>query len=414
MALGLDDQFYKLLKGDWISKIEFPEQLNASFFQMHADNIFIEPYKVLANMPNSTSTATQLEVFYTLMIEQKRIAMQGFINSLLPYCVFQGEHFWPEFMIPDHLRAWGAEFNKLLRNIEPEDDSYRDHMLHSGYVFLWGLWLYAHFDAIKEKYKVMLFNKPSTPGCIALRGPNKDLDWQFFQQWATTSLFHDIGRFIEDESDEERVTEKLDKINDMESLWLRDMQENEFNTPSKTCKICYNPKDKQLEIELYNIYYPPGRSEDHIPNNMWPECLENINREESLHRDDHGIHSAKILLKLANFASKHAQIYFEKDGKKEPWKRYSYRNYIIPSLSISMHNYDSRNRQVSRQLKMPGFNEFKLDFFERDFSTALLILCDNLASIERIGGKSIRYAMDYEIKVLNSRKDSVRFEIVKT
>lgn len=225
-----------------------------------------------------------------------------------------------------------------------------------------------------------------------------------------TSFFHDIGRSVEGEKDSQRIFEKINKINVRENQWLEEMKKDYNDIPIQE-PIDYDNRRNKLNINLYTINYPQRGSEDYISNNMWQECLEEINRREELLPDNHGIHSSKILLKLANFSTKLTEIYDQKEVevfKKDPWKRFSYRNYILPASAISKHD----DPGSKTRLNIPGEITIPLRKLEDDFLTTLLIYCDELATFDRAGGKELQFGINYKIEVLKNR-DAIRFNIIE-
>lgn len=416
MIKGIDNKFYQLLRNDWLPSINFPEKMEAQFFGRHAKRIFLKPHRDIEEAHISAIQDGALRNLYkTTYIVEKTTSMENFIDDLLDLCFFVGEIFRDPFMRPDKVKALKNQFYRISGKNEEQVDSYRDHVLHSGYVCLWGLWLFKNFDSLQREHENMLVTKPQRgygSGCKARIGPNKDIRWQFFQQWVITSLFHDIGRFVERETNLRKIIRRIEYINEVEKRWFNKMKKQGYNTPSRNCKTAYNSQAKKLDMELYEINYPSGRAEEYISNDMWNECLKDISKVEESLQDDHGIHSAKILLKLANFSIKDAEIYFQKNKKDPLWKRHSYRNYILPALAISRHNDTAIKKNV--KIKIPGEVVIPIKIFKDDFLTTLLIVSDDLAEFDRIGGRKPLFAMDYEIK-LSENKDinDIKFSIVK-
>lgn len=43
MLEGIDNEFYQLLKDNWLSSINFPVKIENQFFEKHAKRIFVDP-----------------------------------------------------------------------------------------------------------------------------------------------------------------------------------------------------------------------------------------------------------------------------------------------------------------------------------------------------------------------------------
>lgn len=412
--LGIDKEFYQLLNSEALSEMKIPvNELDTQFFKKYSDRIFYEPYQMWEASildQREDTVFSNWEWYKTIYILFKSFAMKFFINDLLEYCFSKYKRITTKLFLPDLVRSLTNEYCRLIKT--EKFDSYRDHILHSGMVFLFGLWLYFGFRPLKDEHRKMLENKPkpgSLWGCKALKPPNDDIRWQFFQQWIITSFFHDLGRFIEGEENSQLILKKLEYINNRERQWIEKMKKEGFSDIPPQKIIDYDTGRKKLEIDLYTINYPQRISEKHISNNMWEECLEEINRREESLQDDHGIHSSKILLKLANFSTKVAEIYDQKEvefNTKEPWKRFSYRNYIMPALAIANHN----DPDLATSLKIPGEINIPIARLEKDFLTTLIIYCDELSDFDRAGGREPVLGIDYEIELIESI-NAIRFNI---
>lgn len=414
---GIDREFYQLLNSEALAIMNFPiNELNPEFFKKYSDRIFYEPYKVYEASivdQREDKVISNWEWYNTIYILFKSFEMKFFVNDLLEYCFLNSKTTWKQFSLPDFIRSLTNEYRRLIK--AENLDSYRDHNLHSGMVFLFGLWLYLGFQPLKEEHLKMLEKKPQArtrSGCKALIQPNQDVHWQFFQQWIITSFFHDLGRFIEKEKDSQKILKRLEYINNQESQWLERIKKEGYSDIPSQKIISYDTSRPKLEIDLYTINYPQRISEEHISNNMWEECLEEINRREESLQDNHGIHSSKILLKLANFSTKVSEIYDQQEVKvntKDPWKRFSYRNYILPALAIASHD----DPGLATSLEIPGEITIPIGMLEKDFLTTLIIYCDELAAFDRAGGGKPLRGIDYRIELIESR-NAIRFNIIES
>lgn len=428
MIHGIDKDFYELLndKDKWLSSIKFPKGIETNLFKIYAEKI----YRINERIENEILLNPEDRYDYKKRcVTDKSAITECFMDDLLKSCFSVGEKWRYKLMSPDYVASTVSEIKRFLR---------RDHILHSGYVFLWGLWLYKNFNTLQTLHEDTLKRKPE---CIAYKLPNADIRWQFLRQWVITSFFHDVGYFFElgkpvkeiyhdDNLRKELIKRYRDValMNIYEQWWLKKMMISDYIIPSHS-RINYDLIWGNLDIELYEIIYPPDRGEEDIPNNMWHKCLEDINEFEiKLGKFNHGVYSAKVLLKLGNFSIKLMEITDQRntDNKsKEPWKRNSYRNFILPAYAILKHDADTSGQKniikdkIEKEinnLRNRGKADIQISYeiFSRDdFLTLLLIMCDELAEFDRIGGKSksLLFGMDYEIKLPKLNGNDIEFSI---
>lgn len=415
---GIDKKFCELLSRTGREKIKFPKrrsiQLNNQFFEKYAEEIFKIPYSfykyTLNNVEKLGLKYNKLPIELQLLhrdnyLIAKTYAMESFIIELQRYCFWMGQFPQRYSLIFDLPRAVEAEFVKFL-GIKGKD-FYRDHTLHKGNTFLYGLWLYSQSNFIQKTHKKMLENNPSSPGCIAIIGPNYDLKWQFFQQWFITASHHDVGRILGLDTALREAKLIVNRINKDQkkilSIIERKLHQKIDHKPVELNLDRYKSKINLDIAPLYDIHYE-RIAESHIKDIFWNECLEEIERLGGNSSLDHGINSAKILLKLANFTVKIDEI-----KKLRPWKRYSFRNYILPSLAIAKHNLKI-DKNLIKESKINGL-EFKIEkkkFNKEDFLTTLLICCDCLAEFERIGfKKNINLGMDFNLKLSEDKRNII-------
>lgn len=82
---------------------------------------------------------------------------------------------------------------------------YREHTVHSVYVYLLGLYLYAESAVLREILKRRIKSEKT------LERPRVDAESPFFAQWALAALAHDIGYPYEGQGD--RPKHALDELN---------------------------------------------------------------------------------------------------------------------------------------------------------------------------------------------------------
>lgn len=411
---GVDKQLLKLLLELGQSGIRFPKrkgiELDKKFFKKYSEEILEIPYsfygRILNNMKKVSLDFNKLpeEVQWLHRdnyLLAKTYAMEGFMIELQRYCFGLGQ--FPQYysVKKDLSRAIEAELLKFLG--AKGRDAYRDHTLHKGHVFLYGLWLYTESGFIRAKYKEMLKNSPSVPGCIARIAPNDDIRWQFFQQWFITASYHDIGYILSQYTELGIAYRFIFALNRLQRYIIDKHYKGKMGYKFIYLKLKQLKRRLYLDIgSLYNIQYQQT-GESHINPNFWNVCLKEIETLERGTSLDHGINSAKILLKLANFRVKNEEV-----DKLDPYKRYSYRNYLLPSLAIAKHNLDIGKNLISKVKKNKELEIMvKKNNFKEDFLTTLLVCCDELAEFERLGYKKVSIGMDFNLKLAEDNQNIV-------
>lgn len=147
--------------------------------------------------------------------------------------------------------------------------------------------------------------------------------------------------------------------------------------------------------------------------NFWSEALNKVRQYDSFSYD-HGVVSAKLLLKTWNLIAKLSEEIPDR------YARFDYRNYILPALAIAVHNLASGGLHPNKKGQVPPslleqLNQYRLrniktskthkkivisrDELIKNFLIKLLLACDKLGEFDRIGGKEIKFSYNYKLHI---------------
>lgn len=273
-------------------------------------------------------------------INERRIFAEDLIN-----------HYWDLYGKQNY-----GEYIKKLIDIETGitkfNKSHRDHITHSAYVFLLGIYLYLSDESIKESIQ----NKCDE---LPLEGSNEK---KFIFMWNIISTFHDIGY-------------PFDSFSKEMNLYMNMINESGQNIDGY--------KENSFKIEFSNIAeLSDGENSFHVMNEQ--QKSNNVNRKYLNLEDyfkyknckgkiDHGILSSIILLKITDI------LYQEQDWSRDLFKR------VFPEigLAIALHNikwkdlngYCGDNNILKEDLPEITLKDFPFCY--------LLILADTLQEWDR-------------------------------
>lgn len=428
--VGIDKQFYELLI-DLPNKVNFPDRFvklsfDNDFFLARAKQIFLNCYRYYTKTLNNsnklkldkklTEDLNKTHLFSYLV--SKTGAMERLFFPLRYYCQDVGvQVINRDFRKNDIFNYVNQGFGTSGAPLWSGKTQYeRDHTLHQYNLFFLGLYLYFHSPFLQNKFKVMLKNAPE---CIAKTGPNKDINFQFFEQWFITATMHDIGRVIRLQSDVEEVSKIIFRWNYLLKR-IKEVREPKLPCPGF---VSFDITTPRLDVgKFYDINYNSHPQENHLTRrNFWNNALRQIEQWEKIVKLDHGINSAKLLLKLSNISVKISEV-----RKRQPWVRYSYRNYVLPAFAIAKHNLVSKGKlpSVISFCKEPQNEQWKTStikfetskgimnidksVFDTDFLTALLVVCDEFfGDFERLGSKEVQIGKDFKLSVNDQKENSI-------
>lgn len=393
---GIDGQFCKLME-DCLPKITYwqREQKYSSvelakempnlrpdkdFFKKWAKEIFRKPYDQYERDKNAEK-----------FLSSKKEVMLKFLSYLRKYS-------FTEFG-PTTFANVFKELDELMARLNPEQ--HRDHVLHQGNVFLLGLLCYCESSFIRKEHEEMLSTWPDPPGCIAR---DKTTEFQFFEQWLNAAAIHDVGYIFEILAEPE--LEQFDFIDEVVSLFNRWLETIVSGVPGLAApsKVSFDRGSRKLDVsDLYQVKYL-WPAEAHLTRgNLWRETLEEIKKTESRAKReaDHGICTAKVLLKTGNVVVKWEEVNKEAD----PSARFSCRNYVLPALAVARHN--ARPQMVSAN-DNTTFDCLKRDF-ENEFLACLLAICDEASEFDRKVSGSLRLGIKLQAEIIDA--DPHRFSL---
>ncbi|EKF85860.1 hypothetical protein [Methanobacterium formicicum] len=262
------------------------------------------------------------------------------------------------------------EFNgKLLEN-------HRDHYIHTVFVFLLGLSIFAENTNYRKIFSEYALDKSKYPDFYDT--PNEE----FFYRWGLSALFHDIAypleiiikqtneyiKFVSEYSDtigETGINIKLSTNNSFFNLpILKPRSESKDRFNAKYNKFQSRFLDNSISLLAYTLYENFNLNLHEIKNNL-DNFVENMNENN---RIDHGFFSAIIMLKWYHYLI-----------KRTNWNpAYFYFPILDSSSSILLHNY------YKHTLMEDPFNLSQIRARQHPIAY-LLILCDELQEWNREG-----------------------------
>jgi len=395
---GIDGQFCKLME-DYLPKITYwqREQKYSSveltkempnlrpdkdFFKKWSREIFRKPY-------DQYEKDKDAEKF----LSSKKEAMLKFVSYFRKYSFTE---FGPTIFVDVF-----QELDELMARLNP--DQHRAHVLHQGNVFLLGLLCYCDNSFVREEHEGMLNTRPEPPGCIA---KHKTMEFQFFEQWFNGATIHDVGYIFELLAEPE--LEQSDFIDELVSSfngWLETVVSGVPGLAAPS-KVSFDRNVKKLSVgNLYEVKYR-WPAEGHLTKgNLWREALEEIEKMEGRtgREADHGICTAKVLLKTGNVVVKWEEV----NKEAHPSARFSYRNYVLPALAVARHNIEPK--MVSTNDKTT-FECLKKDF-ENDFLGCLMTLCDEGSEFDRKVAGKLRLGIDLQAEITDSDPEMFRLRL---
>jgi hypothetical protein len=422
---NIDIQFYHLFTQVLPKKVKFPDitallvpkpsQIpeNSPFkgfteedFKDFASMIFLKPFDTLMRglyylQELDLDLSKNRELIYPVIqypLLEKAYAAYVMFTHFVVYCgiAFVGA-LYPKF-IEEDLRA-------SLRQ-DYGYKSHRDHFLHSFNMFCTGLWLYFNVPFISESFEKMLKKYK----CRAyFPHPFDQIDFQFFEQWFITSMLHDIGYAIEIaytnyqnnpnrlNDYQQEVNHLLESINEDIKSYSQEIQ-NLSNVPISIDPIQIDLASSKVDIgKILEIDYG-SRAWDMGEVDEWKETgklLQDLERnKEQLEPPtvfNHGLVGAKILYKLFSVITK----YHELISNQDIWPRRDKRNKLLPCRAIASHT--KRKDQLfqggiyihneAKDAWEQNSIEVSKQYFEDDFLSTLLRVCDDLVDFDRVGKK---------------------------
>jgi len=259
------------------------------------------------------------------------------------------KHYWDDY---GKQEAYAEFFKKMIaieQGTKKFKKSHRDHITHSAYVFLLGIYLYSFDEDIQEAIEQK---------CVKL--PNI-LD-KFLFMWSIISTFHDIGYPFDIFSKE--MKQYLDMINESGKEVI-DYEKTSF-------KLEFNNIDSLLYGKnSFDLMNELQKSNDSNHNFLNLNDYFNYKLEKGLM--DHGVLSALILLKITD-------VLYE--DKKEQWPREDFENFFPEiALAIALHNINW-NEDVVEGMEIPKDNLPEITLTNFPFCY-LLILADTLQEWDR-------------------------------
>lgn len=315
----------------------------------HKDNL----YKSISNFLESRSTRTATDV-YEAFFSAYWIGIQGEENPFLE--------------LIRKMKSFEENAGKLL-------DKHRDHYIHSVYVFLLGLSIFAGNSKFREAFKTTILTG-SYPDAYDTRNE------EFFYRWGLASLFHDIAypleitlrqanKYISFIYDYSLGKQCKDAVIKMEIPCFEDLIHLPKLKPAPKYELDFNkryPKLTQFESSVdilaerlsISFHLDFERMRKHLS-----EFFVTMRDEGFI---DHGYYSALIMLKWY-----YSLIY------KTNWNpAYFYAPVVDSSSAILLHNY------YKHVLKKPPFNINAMNPISHPIAY-LLILCDELQDWSRTG-----------------------------
>lgn len=419
---NIDRIFWDMTK-NLTNLINFPKEAFdigelKSFLFKYGKRLFVLPeYYYRQSLTGSDESLMNWRKFSYL--NQKRIIMDLFLDELAYRSWFKVDNLRYLLMLSDLLRSDEMEYSRHKFG-SGKNNYYRDHVLHTGYVFIWGLWMYINFKHVLEDlYKDFLDKNPLGKegagalcnGCRALGRVNVNVGWQFFQQWFLTSIFHDIGYFLEDREIKRTIKYKNKMLEHVNNFGKRSLGAEYDNYKANIGGT------NNLNLMLHNIVYPSHPAEGYISDNIWNECLDRITG--SGWTNDHGVYSAAIFLKIGNILTKYLELrdrQSEPACERDPWKRNSYRNYIVPTDAIAKHNtdyYQAKGKKYVNPINGQDLSvKISIDDFLDDFLATMLVAADAIAGFDRIGGREPLLGIEYDIRKVDE-KNTINFIIYR-
>lgn len=413
---GIDGQFYEafchLADGGFLVSAEGKtgedyEQERREDFERLATYIFLVPHFIIrigSLWPAylSNSALSKLNTTYVVPgLTARTLLFEKYV-----YEVFLS---WFGFEIDDVNVA-----GRLLETIAALDSSlaierhldevegHRDHVLHLLNVFMLGIWLFLNKPFLQKSYEAWLQSK----GCKAseLEKPPKTLLAQFVPQWFITTMMHDIARVPEDAGPDLRskqLSAVVEKAND--TLIAAFATQPKLATISVD-PLTLDPNNKFIVLgKLLSIDYPFSRR---VPGDMFEEAKTELDKLSSQYADDHGLNSAKLLLKVANLVAKVNELV-----TRDKWDSFICRQYVLPVYAIARHNLASLKELVGIHETVDGATAEK-GSFQSEFLTSMLMLCDEAQRFDRIGDKFFKLGADHFLK-LDQTDDSLKIHIVE-
>lgn len=230
--------------------------------------------------------------------------------------------------------------------------SHRDHITHSAYVFLLGIFLYSSDESIQKSIKKKCENLP-------LNGSNEK---KFLFMWNIISTFHDIGYPFDSFSKE--MNSYMEMIN-KPGKNIVGYKENSFN-------IEFNNVAKLLNGEN-SFHFMNEIQKSNDGNGKFLDLEDYFKYKNCQGKIDHGILSSLILLKITDI------LYQEQNWSREYFEQ------VFPEigLAIASHNIKWKDLKDFREDNNIS-NEDLPKITLKDFPFCyLLILADTLQEWDR-------------------------------
>lgn len=281
------------------------------------------------------------------------------------------------------------ELTQKMKNFEEYNgrllENHRDHYIHTVFVFLLGLSIFAQNKNYREIFKEYALDESKYPDFY-------DTQYEeFFYRWGLASLFHDIAYpleiIIKQANDYINfVSEYSNPIGERGMSIRLSISSNFFNLsvlePRSKSKDKFNKKygkfkpkflDNSISLLAYTLYENFNLSLDEIRFNL-DDFVEKMNKSNIL---DHGFFSAIIMLK-----------WYHHLVKKTNWNpAYFYFPVVDSASSILLHNY------YKHTLMKDPFNLNQMSAEQHPIAY-LLVLCDELQEWNREGYGKMDFKKD--------------------
>jgi len=394
---GIDRQFYEafykladlgfLVSATGKSGPEY-EQDRRELFEKYATYLFTVPYFI-----------TEIGTLWPSYLSDEALSVLlkvYMIPGLTARTFLFEKYFYEQFMDIFGLKLGNVNIGGELLKIIAELDSsaavirqvdqvgyHRDHVLHLLNVFMLGVKLFQDVPFLQQSFENWLEKKQCKAGNEV---PPKSIGEQFVPAWFMTAMMHDIARVPED-SDETSKLKQLDKIVTKTNEILSETARG-IGATIDPLKVAADSKN----IELGNLLMVSFPFYRRVPYDMFDAARRDLEeKSQGLGLQyDHGVNSARILLKVANLVAK------VNESTKEKWDSFICRQYVMPVYAISGHNL----RQFKQELvikKTHNGTTVKKEGFNKEFLTSMLVLCDEAQDFDRLGCPTCRLGADYKV-----------------